>query len=158
MTQAITATYAQDNDDWSITVAGLGRESTARAPGIIAARDRADQLVEKLTGAEKQLTVVHLLNGSALEFTSAYMTARLTRPTTEPPEPIETTEPEVPAQARTESEPADTGTAKKSRKRTVPTKELAKSPDEASTVAGKGAASGEPVGKGRRDTRRKIAR
>jgi hypothetical protein len=158
MAQAITATYAQDNDDWSITVAGLGKEFTARAPGIIAARDRADQLVEKLAGAEKHLTVVHLLNGSALEFTSAYMIARLTRPTTEPAEPIDTTEPEVPAQARTESGPADAGTAKKSRKRAVPTKELDKSPDEASTGSGKGAESGEPVGKGKRDTRRKVAR
>lgn len=153
MTQAITAMYAQDNDDWSITVAGLGKELTARAPGIIAARDRADQLVEKLTGTqEQQLTVVHLLNGSALEFTEAYMTARLTRSATEPAEPA------VPAQARTESEPAAAGTAKKSRKSAVPTKELTKSPEEASTASGKDAKSGEPVGKGGRDTRRKVTR
>lgn len=157
MAHAITATYAQDNDDWSITVAGLGQEFTAKAPGIIAARDRADQLVEKLPGADKQLTVVHLLNGSALEFTSAYMTARLTRPAAEP---TKTTEPEVPAQARTESEPADAGTSagKKSRKRAVPTKKLAKSPAEVSTASGKDAESAQPGGKSKRDTHRKIVR
>lgn len=158
MAQAITVMYAQDNDDWSITVAGLGEELTARAPGIIAARDRADQLVEQLAGADKHLTVVHLLNGSALEFTSAYMTARLTRSAAEPDEatePAGTFEPEVPAQARTESAPASA----KSRKRAVPTKELAKNPDEVPKPADKGAESGEPVGKsGRRDTRRKVTR
>ena len=79
MVEAITATYVQDDADWAITVSGRGKELTARAPGIIAARDRADQLVEELAGDTKT-TVVHLLNGSALDFTSAYMTARLTLP------------------------------------------------------------------------------
>jgi len=79
MVEAITATYVQEDADWTITVAGRGKQLTARAPGIIAARDRADQLVEEL-GGEGRTTVVHLLNGSALEFTSAYMTARLTLP------------------------------------------------------------------------------
>lgn len=76
----ITATYVQENDDWTITVAGLGRKLTGRAPGIIAARDRADQLVEKLQPESKGRTVVHLLNGSALEFSATYMNARLARP------------------------------------------------------------------------------
>ena len=79
MVEAITATYVQEDADWAITVSGRGKELTARAPGIIAARDRADQLVEQLAGDAKT-TVVHLLNGSALDFTSAYMTARLTLP------------------------------------------------------------------------------
>ncbi|MGA6167045.1 hypothetical protein [Amycolatopsis magusensis] len=79
MAATITATYTPDNDDWTVTVSGLeGEPLTGRAPGIIAARDRADQLVEKLAGGEKA-TVVHLLNGSAFEFTHAYMSARLTR-------------------------------------------------------------------------------
>lgn len=76
----ITATYVQENDDWTITVAAQGRHLTGRAPGIIAARDRADQLVEKLQPESKGRTVVHLLNGSALEFSATYMNARLTRP------------------------------------------------------------------------------
>jgi hypothetical protein len=79
MMEAITATYVQEDADWTITVNGYGKELTARAPGIIAARDRADQLVEQLAGDGKA-RVVHLLNGSALDFTSAYMTARLTLP------------------------------------------------------------------------------
>lgn len=79
MVEAITATYVQEDADWAITVSGRGKELTARAPGIIAARDRADQLVEELAG-DGRTTVVHLLNGSALDFTSAYMTARLTLP------------------------------------------------------------------------------
>lgn len=78
--EAITATYAQDDADWTITVAGQGKELSARASGIIAARDRADQLVEKVSPEQNGRTVVHLLNGSALDFTAAYMQARLARP------------------------------------------------------------------------------
>ena len=65
MVEAITATYVQEDAEWAITVSGRGKELTAREPGIIAARDRADQLVEELAGDAKT-TVVHLLNGSAL--------------------------------------------------------------------------------------------
>jgi hypothetical protein len=86
MVEPITAFYVQTDDDWTITVSSLGEEGeelTASAPGIIAARDRTDQLVEELT-PEGKPTVVHLLNGSALEFTAAYMTARLTLPETTP--------------------------------------------------------------------------
>ncbi|QWF82609.1 hypothetical protein [Amycolatopsis sp. CA-230715] len=83
MVEPITAIYAQEDDEWAITVAGLGKKVTAKAPGIIAARDRVDQLVEQLV-PEGKATVVHLLNGSALEFTTAYMTARLTKPEATP--------------------------------------------------------------------------
>lgn len=76
----ITATYVHDDADWTITVSGLGKELTDRAPGIIAARDRADQLVEKVAPEDGGRTVVHLLNGSALDFTAAYIEARLTTP------------------------------------------------------------------------------
>jgi hypothetical protein len=87
MVEPITAFYVQTDNDWTITVSSLGEkgeELTASAPGIIAARDRTDQLVEKLTPEEGKPTVVHLLNGSALEFTAAYMTARLTLPEATP--------------------------------------------------------------------------
>ncbi|MEU4667322.1 hypothetical protein AB0F91_04970 [Amycolatopsis sp. NPDC023774] len=83
MVETITATYAHENDDWTITVSGRGEKRTAKAPGIIAARDRADQLVDELA-PDGRPTVVHLLNGSALEFTSSYMAARLTLPDIEP--------------------------------------------------------------------------
>lgn len=90
MVEPIVATYAQEGDDWTVTVSGHGKKLTARAPGIIAARDRTDQLADQLGPTTKNATVVHLLNGSALEFTSVYMTARLARPG-EPggPAPIE---------------------------------------------------------------------
>jgi hypothetical protein len=77
--QTITANYVQRDEDWTVTVSGLGKTLNGEASGIIAARDRADQLVEQLTGEGASPTVVHLLNGSAYEFTSTYMTARLTR-------------------------------------------------------------------------------
>jgi hypothetical protein len=79
MVEPITAIYVHEDDDWTITVSGLGKSLTARAPGIIAARDRTDQLVEELA-PQGRSTVVHLLNGSALEFTATYMSARLTLP------------------------------------------------------------------------------
>ena len=95
MAEPITAVYVQEDDeDWTITVEGYGKKLTGRAPGIIAARDSVDQLVESLGPDAKGATVVHLLNGSALEFTATYMTARLARPE---PAPLE-----VPAAASAE--------------------------------------------------------
>jgi len=91
MADPIEAHYAPDGDDWTVAVTGRGRTLTGRAPGLIAARDKADQLVEQLTTDESgRKTVVHLLNGDAVEFTTAYLTARLAR--TDEPAPIETPE------------------------------------------------------------------
>jgi len=95
MAVPITAIYVPEDDDWAVTVTGHGKSLTARAPGIIAARDRVDQFVEELGEQAGGATVVHLLNGSALEFTAAYMTARLTRSESAPvevPEPAEAAE------------------------------------------------------------------
>jgi len=93
MADPIEVNYTPDGDDWTVAVKGRGKTLTARAPGLIAARDRADQLVEKITPDEPgHKTVVHLLNGDAVEFTTAYLTARLAKP--EPAKPAE-----VPAQA-----------------------------------------------------------
>lgn len=78
MADPIEAHYTPDGDDWTVAVTGRGRTLTGRAPGLIAARDRADQLVEQLA-PEGRKTVVHLLNGDAVEFTTAYLTARLAR-------------------------------------------------------------------------------
>lgn len=110
MAEPIEANYTPDGDDWTITVKGRGRTLTATAPGIIAARDRTDQLVEELAPDEEHRTVVHLLNGDAVEFTTAYLTARMTR--AEPPPPAEAEEPAAPstpaepAEATAEPEPA----------------------------------------------------
>ncbi len=107
MVEAITATYVQEDADWTITVSGRGKELTARAPGIIAARDRADQLVEELA-VDGRTTVVHLLNGSALDFTSAYMTARLTLPKLPPlevPPPGSVPKQQTPASVSADKKP-----------------------------------------------------
>jgi hypothetical protein len=80
MADPIEVNYVPDGDDWQVTVSGRGQKLAGRAPGLIAARDRADQLVEKLAPEPKFRTVVHLLNGDALEFTTAYLTARLSKP------------------------------------------------------------------------------
>jgi outer membrane biosynthesis protein TonB len=87
MADPIEVNYVPDGDDWTVAVKGRGRTLTGRAPGLIAARDRADQLVEELAPDEVHRTVVHLLEGDAVEFTTAYLTARLAKP--EPVAPLE---------------------------------------------------------------------
>ncbi|HEX6358558.1 hypothetical protein [Actinophytocola sp.] len=99
MADPIEAHYTPDGDDWTIAVKGRGKTLTGRAPGLIAARDRADQLVEQLTSDESgHKTVVHLLNGDAVEFTTAYLTARLAR--TDEPAPVEEPETDQPAERK----------------------------------------------------------
>jgi hypothetical protein len=93
--EPIEANYVPDGDDWTITIVGRGKTLTASAPGLIAARDRADQMVDELTRDEKHRTVVHRLDGDALEFTTAYLNARLARPTE--PVAVAVAEPEKPA-------------------------------------------------------------
>jgi outer membrane biosynthesis protein TonB len=102
MADPIEAHYTPDGDDWKVAVKGRGRTLTGRAPGLIAARDRADQLVEQLVPQEPgHRTVVHMLNGDALEFTEAYLTARLART-----EPAETPQPEEKPAAKAPAEHA----------------------------------------------------
>ncbi|WP_275292964.1 hypothetical protein [Amycolatopsis sp. La24] len=160
MVETITATYKHDNDDWTITVSGRGKELTGKAPGIIAARDRADQLVEKLAPNERP-TVVHLLNGNALEFTSAYMAARLTLPDIEPLEippsggakaakdAAAASEPEAPAAPAAASASASAEKDKAAKPALPPSKQLPKEvedrkPDEASRPGVTAGASATP--------------
>ncbi|MGH3862279.1 hypothetical protein [Actinokineospora sp.] len=82
MFEPIEANYTPDGDDWKVEVTCRGKTLKATAPGLIAARDRADQLVEKLAPNEEIRTVVHTLEGDAVNFTATYLTARLG---TEPP-------------------------------------------------------------------------
>ncbi|MBC6448116.1 hypothetical protein [Actinokineospora xionganensis] len=77
MFEPIEANYTPDGDDWKVEVTCRGKTLKATAPGLIAARDRADQLVEKLAPNEEIRTVVHTLEGDAVKFTAAYLTARL---------------------------------------------------------------------------------
>lgn len=76
--QPIVARYARSGSDWVVVVSGEGKALSATASGIVQARGLADQLVAKIVSKpRKDLIVVHLLNDSALEFTRAYLTARL---------------------------------------------------------------------------------
>lgn len=85
----ITVNYVPDGDDWTVTVAVAGEDAThsARAAGLIAARDQADQMVDRIAPDDDARRVVHLLDGDAYAFTTTYLHARLGL--TEPPEPLE---------------------------------------------------------------------
>lgn len=83
MTDAFEANYVPRDEGWTITVTGRGKTLTATAQDILAARGQADQLAKKLAAKGRRHTVVHLLNGDPVQFTSSYLTARLSTP--EPP-------------------------------------------------------------------------
>ena len=76
MATHITANYVPDGDDWQITVSTESDQRVERAPGLIAARDKAEQLIEELAPEDNGRVVVHLLNGDAFAFTTAYLQAR----------------------------------------------------------------------------------
>ncbi|MGW5053431.1 hypothetical protein [Actinokineospora sp. NPDC004072] len=80
MFEPILANYTPDGDDWTVEVTAAGETRTATAPGLIAARDAADQLVDELLPHDDTRTVVHTLDGDAYRFTSAYLSARLGKP------------------------------------------------------------------------------
>ncbi|MDA3629304.1 hypothetical protein [Saccharopolyspora oryzae] len=72
----ITANYLPEGDDWLVTVTTGTDERSARAPGLIAARDQADQLIEQLAPSAVGRIVIHLLDGDGFAFTTAYLQAR----------------------------------------------------------------------------------
>lgn len=72
----ITANYVPDGDDWLVTVTAGTNSRTVGAPGLIAARDQADQLIEKLAPGASGRVVIHLLDGDGFAFTTAYLQAR----------------------------------------------------------------------------------
>ncbi|CAM3323419.1 hypothetical protein KIPE111705_02315 [Kibdelosporangium persicum] len=103
MMEPIEANYVPDGDGWTITIVGRGQTLTATAPGLVAARDQAEQLVNQIAGNDKNRTVVHRLDGDALEFTTAYLNARLAKPEEPAAAPVEKTEPAEPAKDDTEA-------------------------------------------------------
>jgi len=116
--EAITANYIEHTDQWTVTVTTTDNELTAQASGIVAAREQAEQLIESLKSTTGETAVVHLLNGSALEFTTEYMTARLSRSAAAEPDATDAaTVPQQSGSASTQQEPvaaespaaADTG-------------------------------------------------
>lgn len=72
----ITANYVPDGNDWSVTVTTDEGHESARAPGLIAARDKADQIIEKVAPSPHGRVVIHLLNGDGFAFSTAYLQAR----------------------------------------------------------------------------------
>ena len=72
----ITANYVPDGDDWLVTVGTEAEQKTARAPGLIAARDQADQLIEEFAPDRAGRVVIHLLDGDGFAFSTAYLQAR----------------------------------------------------------------------------------
>lgn len=82
----ITVNYVPDGDDWTVTVTDEDRTRSATASGLIAARDQADQIVEKMVSDQTGRTVVHLLDGDAVAFTNTYLQARLGLAPTPSPE------------------------------------------------------------------------
>lgn len=77
MQAPIAIDYTRDGDDWKVTARRSDELLQATAPGLIAARDKADQLIEQLARDDEEKTVVHLLDGDAFAFTEAYLHARL---------------------------------------------------------------------------------
>ena len=110
MLTPITANYEPDGDDWKVSVTRDDKTLTGRAPGLIAARDTADQLVEKLApknDEENAPTVVHLLSGDPVAFSTAYLHARHGGPAGRP---TEETGKNGKAPAKTNEAAAQTGT------------------------------------------------
>ncbi len=89
----ITVNYVPNGEDWTVTVTDEDQTRSATASGLIAARDQADQIVEKMVPGQTSRTVVHLLEGDAVAFTNTYLQARLglTTPTPTPPTPAPAT-------------------------------------------------------------------
>jgi hypothetical protein len=72
----VTANYVPDGEDWTVTVTAGANRKTARAPGLIAARDKADQLIEQVAPNPSGRVVIHLLEGDGFAFSTAYLQAR----------------------------------------------------------------------------------
>lgn len=75
-TTQITANYVPQGNDWQVTVTAGDDHKTVRAPGLIAARDQAEQLIDELAPSKAGRVVIHLLNGDGFAFTTAYLQAR----------------------------------------------------------------------------------
>ncbi|MCP2269617.1 hypothetical protein [Actinokineospora diospyrosa] len=77
MYEPIVANYTAQGSDWTVEVKAKGQSKSATAADLVTARERADELVEELLDGDKKRTVVHTLDGDAVSFTAAYLTARL---------------------------------------------------------------------------------
>ncbi len=105
----ITVNYVPDGKDWTVTVTDEDQTRSATASGLIAARDQADQIVEKMVPEQTSRTVVHLLEGDAVAFTNTYLQARLGLSAPTDPEPPKDTQP-TPEPSPANSQPAAAAT------------------------------------------------
>ncbi|HJP80032.1 MAG TPA: hypothetical protein VJ914_37515 [Pseudonocardiaceae bacterium] len=111
----ITVNYVPDGEDWTVTVTDEDKTQKATASGLIAARDQADQIVEKMVPGETSRTVVHLLEGDAVAFTNTYLQVRLGLTTPEDPQP------ELPAEPVTAQTPDPEAAPSPAEESTAPT-------------------------------------
>ncbi|WP_156755832.1 hypothetical protein [Actinokineospora pegani] len=86
MQQPIYADYTTAENGWTVTVTCDGQQAGDRVEGgLVAARDRVDTLVATVAATAAATAghrpVVHLLDGDALVFTTAYLSERLGIPT-----------------------------------------------------------------------------
>ncbi|AHH98045.1 hypothetical protein GCM10010174_05440 [Kutzneria viridogrisea] len=88
--ELLTANYSNNGGTWRVSVESLGRRQEFTATGVLDARSRVDQLMDQIRDAGVLPRTVHLLNGSAAEFTHAYLAAQFTeaarRASVPPPE------------------------------------------------------------------------
>jgi hypothetical protein len=75
--ELITASYNHEEDQFRVVVTGHGQSRTGTSPDVVTARELADRLVTRIVPAAGAApVVVHLLDGSAVAFTNALLTAR----------------------------------------------------------------------------------
>jgi outer membrane biosynthesis protein TonB len=145
MPDPIEVNYVPDGDDWQVTVSGQGQRLTGRAPGLIAARDRADQLVERLAPNQKLRTVVHLLDGDALRFTTAYLNARLAKPSSAEPSRAEPAEPKPTSKPTPKPRPTPAPAGSVPTQKPAPSPKPRPEPDSARTPAPRADSDGAPT-------------
>lgn len=74
--RAVTVEYEQTDNGWKVAVKQDGRTLIATARGLIAAREAAEKLVEKIDPEAVGRHVVHVIDGDAFKFSTAYLHAR----------------------------------------------------------------------------------
>jgi Fe-S cluster assembly iron-binding protein IscA len=75
--ELITASYNHEEDQFRVVVTGHGQSRTGTSSDVVTARELADRLVAQIApSAGATPVVVHLLDGSAIAFTNALLTAR----------------------------------------------------------------------------------
>jgi hypothetical protein len=72
----ITVTYMESSGEWRVSLTASDKVFTTRAADLLDARGRVDRLIGKLAKEGISGTSVHMIDGSAVAFTRAYLTAK----------------------------------------------------------------------------------